>query len=260
MTTADIEKIHLPDVQYDKYQRPLEEGRVQKIATAFDPDAVGYPLVSMREDASLWCIDGQHRIKALLARGIQYFDCEVWFGLSYQDEARMWRTRNQFKRPSALSYFNAALEAKDARTIEIVRIARKAGWAIADDRQGGNGNWKTGIRAVGALQAAYTLDPDALLRTLVTVRTAWPGTVDAAASEMIKGGTRFFHRFAEDVNDTAMARRLATYVGGPVAFLAQAKYQTIYPRVEQRVEASLIGLYNKGRSRGLIDPTKNPLR
>src|SRR4051812_48374674 len=78
------------------YQRDAQAKRVARMAAEFDQRLVGVLEVSKRPDSRFAILDGQHRHAAVLQ--VQGADallvCQVYEGLTEQDEARLFREIN----------------------------------------------------------------------------------------------------------------------------------------------------------------------
>ena len=81
-------------VDYD-YQRPLDPIRVKKIAGHFNPCLVNEVKVSYR-DGKYYIFDGQHTTAALRLRNAGDLDisCKVFYGLTREDEAKLFSQQN----------------------------------------------------------------------------------------------------------------------------------------------------------------------
>ena len=79
------------------YQRKALDAKVKKIVKNFNPDLLGIITCSMRDDNQLAIIDGSHRYHALIAMGMENSNVNalVYFGLSIQDEARIFTLTNK---------------------------------------------------------------------------------------------------------------------------------------------------------------------
>src|SRR3954452_18659822 len=72
----------------ERYQRPVEDYRVQKIAEHFDETLFGVLEVS-RRNGTCAVFDGQHRLEAARRIGLGVVPCLVHEGLSPEDEAQL---------------------------------------------------------------------------------------------------------------------------------------------------------------------------
>jgi hypothetical protein len=77
----------------DEYQRPTNKAHVQELVPEFSMIYAGCLTVSYR-DGWFYVIDGQHRYKAALAKGIKSLNCIIVTGLTLKQEAKMFRDLN----------------------------------------------------------------------------------------------------------------------------------------------------------------------
>ena len=107
------------------YQRKLSQSHVSRIKSDehFEHRAARNPVLSFR-NGKLWVPDGQHTIEALVKRGTNEAICDVHYGLTYEDEARLFHILNDSRRrPNNWTSFKAAFQGNcpvERRIIEIV--------------------------------------------------------------------------------------------------------------------------------------------
>ena len=132
-----------------KYQREVDARRVTTIAKELDWDRIGVPDVSLRADGTYWCIDGQHRVLAIVESGAgdTAILCSLHEDLTLKEEAAMFLKLNGARTAVGVhAKFRAALVAKDPVACEIDRIVRSHGLQVAKAQ-----SWKS----VCAVQAMY---------------------------------------------------------------------------------------------------------
>lgn len=177
--------LRVRDLRLDApYQRRMDQDRAQHIADEYDSNSFMVPVVSRRQDGSLWVMDGQHRITALRLMGWddQMVLCEVREGLTYEEEARLHvRLNRDRKKPTAMSEFNALLEAKDPMCLQVATICSDRGLSITQERGDG------GVSAVGALLTIYRRGGKNILeKTLDAITAAWGTSSDGYAADILK--------------------------------------------------------------------------
>src|SRR5215468_5920774 len=71
-------------------QRAFDQKHAARMEAEWDTRFIGTLIVSRREDGSLYIIDGQHRVVVCLRKDpAAIMDCEVYEGLSIEEEALM---------------------------------------------------------------------------------------------------------------------------------------------------------------------------
>lgn len=171
MSTFKFLKVRLNDTKSDKYQRPLDVPRAKSYAETFDKGKFQVPVISKREDGSLWRVDGNTRIEAAIMAGFgnAEFLCQVFEGLSYEEEAKMFDDLNKFRKGvSIFRRFIARLEWKDPIALEIARIVHGCGLRIVP---GGNGY--VSVYAVDKIESAHRNNEN--LRETLIVLKEWGG-------------------------------------------------------------------------------------
>lgn len=167
------------------YQRHLTKAVVDQLVRTFNPLAFGVIAVSERRDGSYACIDGQHRIEAVLERGGPDGDkiqvpAWIYRGLTVDQEAALFAMFNSLRnRPSPLEVFHAQLLAGDHDAVTIERVVRESGWEIA---MPSHASQQGTIGAVGSLHRLHRSLGERGLREVLRLinDSLWHRTEDAA--------------------------------------------------------------------------------
>ena len=194
-TNKRIETIQLCQLKPAGYQRATKTSQVNAISKNFSEAKLGLPLVSER-GGDFFLIDGQHRVAALRNLGYTSMNCLVLTGLSYEDEANLFRSQNDCsRRITALNAYKAGLEAQDIECTTISDIVVKHGFTV-----GGKG--VNGIGSVFALSTVYKVfGHETLDSTLEAIRETWPDEPMAVKRHFIVGIAEFLCRFRVSVTD-----------------------------------------------------------
>ena len=242
------------DVRVPPYQRVPKPYRVKKIAEGFDPDKLDALKISQRADGSLWVIDGNHRLQAILALGWsdQLVPVRLLRGLSYQQEAALFAAQRDRSDPSAAESFRAALDAGDADAITVRTVCESLRLSVAFTSSRGSGMPRT----VHAVAAAWTIsrgEGEARLRRILgTVDRAWGAQSGVFAAQIIRGFNAFFARYERLYDagrlDMVLARMPFDH------FLAQSlSFRTMYGSDSHTAMArAMLALYNKRLSAGKL--------
>ena len=176
-----------------EYQRALNARRVRKIVNEFDPDVLGVLEISERPDGQKVIIDGQHRWHAIMDMqwGDQLVPVIIHYGLTLQDEARVFRKRNKDAvQPKPIELFHAELVEKLPEAMAIQAVVENLGLKI--DLSNGPGS----IRAVSSVRHVFNVSGAIVLgRTLRVIRDAWGLSVENFHAEVIKGIGLFITRY-----------------------------------------------------------------
>lgn len=225
----------------------------------FDVDQLGYIVVNLRDDGKLYAVDGQHRVMLMreVGWGDQLIHAEVFSGLSQQEEAELFNARNDRRAVKRFDRFRISVTAGDPRANDITNIVNAAGLFLTDQQKDG------GVGAVDVLEKIYDGDGiassregrSALARTLSTVVQAWgPGPAGFNGS-IIHGIGLVQLRYNGEIDQAALAKKLAPVKGGAPGLLGNARaLREMNGRpVHHCVASIVVDIYNKGRRTGNLE-------
>jgi len=184
--------VALADIEPDSgYQRPTNAAQVQNIVRNFNEAKLGTLTVSNR-GGRYYLIDGAHRSRALRKLGYTHAPCLVLTGLTYQQEADLFRSQSQnvrLLRPGDL--FKAGLAAGDGQCLKIDSIVRANGFQIGGDSKN--------FYKIAAFHTLFSITEDygyeVLDDTLFLIAGTWNGIPKASQSESLLGVAEFVHRY-----------------------------------------------------------------
>src|SRR5262245_50031103 len=104
------------------YQRDLRHDLVNEIARAWDIVKAGPILLSVREDGTMWCIDGQHRLAGAQQAGETEIFAHVVHGLPQAEEAELRLARNVRRSDTIAEKFRTRLVMGDAKAHQILEL------------------------------------------------------------------------------------------------------------------------------------------
>jgi hypothetical protein len=242
-------------------QRPLNRHRVNQIKQEFDPDAVGVLHISERHNGNgqprYVVIDGQHRRAAILEMGWtdQRVECKPWHDLTVPQEAKLFVLLNNTAKPRRIDRFQKRVVAEDPDAVTIDKIVRSHGFRISDQ------HGPRLIASTEALEGIYRGDlrtrtgphPEALDATLRVMTKAW-GQDQAIDGRVLYGLGLVMVRHVGEVDEAALARKLAGFPGGPANLLGKARglRELQGGTVVKCLAATIIELYNRGRRTNLL--------
>lgn len=261
MGKARIEYLKVENLTVDAdVQRTINHARVGKLADEFDPEGLGVITVSRRDDGVDAIVDGQHRWEAAKKVGWKTLQAQVYTELSKQDEAALFRVRNNTRIVNTFDRFRVRVVEGDVAAIDMDRALRLAGWLPNVTRKSA-GN---AFSAVGALEWVYRgadIAPaplkgehgytEVIQTVLNTITASWAYDPDGVRADVVRGLGAFFMRHGTTTLDNQkLVKELSHYPGGPMNFVSQARMLKTVRTVSMAdaVADVLTGLYNKKRT------------
>ncbi|MHD0449163.1 hypothetical protein ACY2DB_09780 [Staphylococcus cohnii] len=90
-----FETVKINDLKVDYSYRSTNNPNADGIVDNFNRLAIGYITVSVRQDG-LYIVDGIRRVEALKEVGYEECLAELLYGLTVEDEARIFVSKNEF--------------------------------------------------------------------------------------------------------------------------------------------------------------------
>lgn len=144
-------------------QRQILDARVVEIVNNFDKKCLGRILCNYR-DGKYYIIDGQHRLTALARLGYKEIECDVYFDLTPEEEAKIYRFLASTKPHTPFEKFKADILMKNKKAIELYNLVKSVGFKMAARKGGRN------IACVNDLYNCSSLDEEMLIRVLALFR------------------------------------------------------------------------------------------
>lgn len=183
----------------DRYQRPLDDRRVKRMAENFQDVLFGTLEVSER-NGKLAVFDGQHRLAVARALGRDKVPCLVHAKLTPEQEAeafvRLQRERRGIHR---VERFKARLFSGDTDAQAINAIVEGNGYTIR--KAGNHAGEESAISAVGSLERVYRRGN--LAETLQTLRDLWGGDAKSTDGGLIEGLSIILEGYGHRLEDAA---------------------------------------------------------
>lgn len=238
----------------DRVQRSVNHARVRKIAGALKLGGIGVVTVSQRADGSLVILDGQHRVLALLENGLgsTLVACRVLTGLSLADEAAQFIVLNNSQRPNPVDSYRIELLSGDEECMAIQKIVEATGLRVA--MQTGPGI----VACVSTMRVLYRKGgANALAPALRVPVAAWGMEGTSVESPIVAGLGEVFRRYGDEIDRSALVRKLSKFPGGAPGLLGQAKgLHGLRKQVTigRCVASIIVDVYNRGRRRDPLAP------
>ena len=186
----ELKRIPIANLEFAPYQRELKMSKVNKIANNFMPDIVGIGLVSFR-NGKFYCLDAQHRVKAMEKNGYAEMLCQVLTGLTYEEECIRFNVLNTGRTQlTANQVFHCRVESKEKAAVELVALFNKYRF---DYNQSSSTKADNVIGAVSKFVKMQKMYGNEMVeKVLRTIRNAWYGDKDSLSSAIITGLSTFF--------------------------------------------------------------------
>lgn len=230
-------------------QRKLRSYHVNRLAADFDPERVGNLTVNIRDDGSIYIIDGAHRAEGMrqIGWGDQQVQCWTYEGLTEKEEAETFLKLNSVLPVAAFEKFEIGVTAERDSETDIHRIVRAQGLSISRDRGVGR------VRSVATLRKVYTRSGGpGLARTLGIIRDAYGDT--GLEGPVIDGIGLLCARYNGQLDPERIVERLSSARGGVSGLLSNAEIlrKATGSTKPACVAAAAVEIYNQGRSAGKL--------
>jgi len=240
---VQLDLIRIPvDVDAQRQFRPRWG---TQLAQSLDLDKIGTPVLNFRAGI-YWCIDGQHRIYAMIENGFgpDKLECRVHTDLTDEQMADLFYQLNNTKAVSKFEKFKSAVKAGYATESAIIRVVESSGCKVSPASDEGC------IAAVASLERVYKFGGESVLGKAVrTARDAFDGAAAGFSGKIIEGLGLVFNRYDGAVDERQLASKVALARGGAPGLLrkAEAWRQSTGNHLSSCVAAAIVDLYNKGR-------------
>lgn len=204
------------------YQRNLNQVWVKRICDHWDFDRVRTPWVSMREDGSLYIVDGQHTVAAwqIMCGPNTPILCKVYRGLTYDEEVTMFLNQAKDVHPvSKLTLLNSMYQTGDVDVNDMVRAASEAGVEVKFES--GGPAFGRCVAAVALYQMWKTLSRRDFVEALQVITAAWQGQKESYAAGIIKGMTNIYKKYKGQFKPIEMRKALSK--NSPNYYIREAK-------------------------------------
>ena len=192
-----------PDIQ-----RKLNPIRVSEILKNYSP-MVANPIKVSYRDGKYYILDGMHTRAAMCGmNGTDNFPifCRVYYGLSKEEEARLFATQFGISEAVSMSYRLRALAvAKDPEVLEFIKVTENSGFAITPGSTAShNGRISAVCQAFRVYQVLGSAEYGRMLKML---HRTWAGERWSVSRNMIGGMGRFMRMYKVRANSFVRALR-----------------------------------------------------
>jgi hypothetical protein len=167
----------------ERYQRPLDAKRVQKIVREFDARRFGVLEISQRNGKAA-VFDGQHRLAAAQKLGHKDVPCLIHSNLAPEEEAELFIALQRERRGiNQVDQFKARCFMGDELAQDMAAIVDRCGFQIRAD--GSNAGQLRSIRAITSLERIY--ERGILEETLYLLNDLWGGDPKSTDGGLLEG-------------------------------------------------------------------------
>lgn len=256
---ATYEYLELDTLHTDpRYQRAVSTAKVREIAQHFNERAVGVLTISERANGERVVLDGQHRRDAMKLKNRTVGLCEVYRGLTLEEEAQIFIAKNSVrKNPEAIDVFRARLIAGDEKALLLKSIVEDFGLFIIVHNAGSHKRVPKGIYAVRALEEIYDTRGEDMLRLVLSIICqAWPDDYLALEHKVLLAIAAFCHTYKDLYDSHDLIRKLGMTSIKSLVVRAQANADLAGGTAMRHFARAMVEVYNKGKRNNRLDMEK----
>lgn len=252
MTNKTIGRLNINTINVDpRVQRPLDTGRVEKIAGTFSPNYLGTVTVSERPDGTFIALDGQTRTAAARLAGYKGdVDAVIFTGLTLAEEAATFLRLNDTKQVSAIDKFLVRVTENDPVATELSRVLGHHGWHVAAGGSEGS------FAAVNAIEKAWNRaganSVFAVDRIMKTITESWGHNKYGVNASIVGGMDEFFTRYGSDAQRHKLVKGLQMVQPRQLIGHAKTLQEVRRGSMTNAMGNVLHGLHNKGLRKGQL--------
>lgn len=233
-------------------QRGVVEREVNKIASDFNPSALHFITISVRDDGSYVLVDGQQRKTAALVVGYdEPVNAIFYYNLPREAEAALFRQLNDRTSVNAVDSFRVAVVEGLPEAVAVYTVFKDYGIGVKGlvpgkiQFQG----VKSALRIVGL--------PDGIndLRWAFDMAVyAWGSTeipyYDCRVIEALAIIKSHYRTIGVEIDSEALRKKLAGYKGAQAGLVGNAKTVQMIRRgrLARRIADVIVGIYNQNRT------------
>ena len=229
------------------YQRPVDRGRVRKLAAEWDRRLAGVIEVSDRgpeQRPRYAVIDGQHRWEGARLRDPDArVVASIHEGLSIAEEAALFdRLNRQRRRPSTWDHWRARRASGDATVAAIESAVADLGLRIDPGPREG------AVRCTATLEKLAALGGTELVSdTLRMILGVWDQRADAYDAPLVHGIGLIQHHLGQRIDPERLVDTLLGVMPLALKTQAAALGETLTGTAGVRMATTIMVLYNKNR-------------
>lgn len=233
------------------YQRVVDFSRVKKIVSNFNPNLVNPIKVSFR-DGKYYVFDGQHTLKAKVMRNNNHdlmVDCKVYYGMTLEDEAKLFAEQNGISRAVENSQKLLSLYvSKDIDVVDFKEAVESVGIKCSFKKGDGNTNWA--IICYKSLFDIYLkYGRQHLIELLKLVTEIWCGESASLRKEILVGMNIFITTYKGEYNRKTLVAKLQKV--SPITICRDGK--AVLTGGNKRFARIILNVYNRNASANRLE-------
>lgn len=235
------------------YQSQVNPAQVNKIVENFDHHALGTIVVNERADGTLYIVDGQHRVVALLRLGHFAISAKIHNGLNIEEEANLYNALNSAKKKNANAIGKASLRAGEEEALMIDQAVERAGMSVDYDSK----NYKYGhVVAYKTLERILKKrGPINLETTINFIKVAFGDEKRYFQSHILEGVSEFLQIYGNELDVKIIIEKLK-----PMGFdefeKEVNKYTAFFKQKKKCPPHALADIYNYKKRKGKLNKDK----
>lgn len=234
----------------ESYQRPCDFARVAKMKKNFNPNLVNDVKVSLR-DGVYYIFDGQHTTvlqKEMNGGKDLNVRCKVFYGMTKEDEARLFAEQNGIARqPIQAQKLRALYEAGDIDVVDMVNCIRSLGITCTLNGGGTTRNTLTCYATTYKIFIKY--GENRLREVLTIILKAWGGNPESFDNRVIDGINMFLDKYEDEYSEKLLVGKLCKIppreiINDGKSRLTGGKYRYAMP---------VLDIYNKNTTKNRLE-------
>lgn len=182
----------------DSYQR-LVQNNIKKLMNNWNDEECQALLVSYR-DGYFWIMDGQHRYVVANVKNISHLVCEIYVGLTREEEAERFAKQNDnITRLTTYDTFKANLVFKEPTDTAIKKVCDKYNVSVEKSNKAKN------LKSVSSARAIVKNDGSKALEWILSIisDSNWEDFTQAYGGDMLES---LYYTMQMNVNDLVKAK------------------------------------------------------
>jgi hypothetical protein len=181
---------------------------VATLVLYWDPRLLQLVTVNVRDDNSVYLVDGQHRMLAAREKGLTELVAMVWYGLSVKQEAALFLYLNQRRLPQkSIGRWKAAIVAEDPLVVAMDDLLHQYGYRVYAESKANDPKAITCPHAF--LELAPNGDLARVRRVLEFISQTWPDDPMGIDVTVLKGTDLFLRKYGPVLDYRTAVRKLS---------------------------------------------------
>lgn len=240
-----------------KFQRSLDQARVNKMAREWNWLACGHLAISLRSGVMRHglarrhnvysVLDGQQRLGSIKILGFKEAPCRIYIDLTETQEAELFELLNKAKQPTFNDLFKSRISRNEDEAGAINAAVVSVGWILDPERKHKGSRY---IQTMQEMERMFKLGKSALIMdTLRFINDVWSGETLGHQAMILGGVSRFLHFYGNEVELKQMKDKMRRI--GQTKMVQQAfQYAAARGGISSKgltMQEAMLMLYNQNR-------------